>query len=118
MRDLALKDIDRIVKPLVSRKIPWASTYGNHDRDKNTLASEILKTEHQYNSVGTRLAWTQSNVPGEDSKVGTTNYFVPVYSSSGGATPNLVLMLWFFDSRAGTGFQQDGKLDDFVAPEV
>lgn len=101
--------------PLVSRDIPWASTYGNHDRDVNSSPSEILKKEESYNTFGDRRTWTRSMVPGDDAKVGSSNYYIPIYSSRG---DNLVMMLWFFDSRGGGTFGKKGKMEDFVTPDV
>lgn len=105
------------MQPFVDLQIPWASTYGNHDRSKRTSAREILQKEQSYNKAGgKKLAWTEAAVPGDNAKVGTSNYYIPVYSSSGGGDPKLVMVLWFFDSRAG--HTKDGRLEDFVAPEV
>lgn len=84
----------------------------------------ILEREKTYNSAGKKLAWTDNFVPGQDAKVGSSNYFIPIYSGLGGGNPNLVMILWFFDSRAGAAYDQkdaDGKdimNEDFVAPEV
>ncbi|KAF2661986.1 Metallo-dependent phosphatase [Lophiostoma macrostomum CBS 122681] len=115
--------IDRIVQPLVDRDIPWASTYGNHDRSSGCSARALLEREKTYNLGDKKRSWTESSVPGEDDQVGSSNYYIPIYSSGGG-NAKLVMLLWFFDSRAGGAFDQttaDGKdvaLEDFVAPEV
>jgi hypothetical protein len=83
----------------------------------------LLEKEKTFNIGNKKRSWTESSVPGEDDKVGSSNYYIPIYSSGGG-NAKLVMLLWFFDSRAGGAFKQttaDGKdvaLDDFVAPEV
>ncbi|KAJ2955902.1 hypothetical protein NQ176_g11360 [Zarea fungicola] len=35
--------IDRIVKPIVERRLPWASTYGNHDSDRNLSRDQMSR---------------------------------------------------------------------------
>lgn len=114
---LTLTNPDRIVQPLVARNIPWASTYGNHDRAENASPTEMLRREQAYNTPGGKMrAWTSSAVQGDDARFGTSNYYIPVYGSSG---YNAVLVLWFFDSRAGEAYGAKGnRLEDFVAPEV
>jgi hypothetical protein len=114
--------VDRIVEPLVQRNIPWSSTYGNHDRSSTCTPRTFLNREKAFNTGGKRLAWTESSVPGNDDTVGSSNYFIPVYSSSDGR--KLVMMLWFFDSRAGgtfgkkTGNGKDLPLEDYVHQDV
>ncbi len=39
--------IDKMVGPLVSRGLTWASTYGNHDSDFNISREGILEREHR-----------------------------------------------------------------------
>jgi hypothetical protein len=118
------KKTDRIVEPLVNKSIPWASTYGNHDRSFQVSPHALLEKEQSFNKEGKKLAWTDSSLPEPDAEVGTSNYFIPIYSSSGGGNPELVMLLWFFDSRDGQVFQQkdatgkDIPINDFVAPEV
>jgi hypothetical protein len=52
---------------------------------------------------GAKLSFTTSSVPGEHNEVGTSNYYIPIYSSS---DPNkLAMLLWFFDSKGGRVFQ-------------
>lgn len=95
--------VDRIVEPLVSRNLPWASTYGNHDGQHNLSGQDILARERQFSN-----AKTTQMVFGEG--IGTTNYYLPVYGSNctsglnNSCTPKL--LLWFFDSRGGVDFQQ------------
>ncbi|KAH7112463.1 Metallo-dependent phosphatase-like protein [Dendryphion nanum] len=117
--------IDRIFQPLINRKLPWASTYGNHDRTKLSTPTTILQHEKEIggNVQGHRLAWTSSMVGNDDLRFGTSNYYIPIYTFSGDCRPELAMVLWFFDSRAGAAFQkgEDGQtvpVEDWVAPEV
>lgn len=101
--------LDQILAPLIQRNIPWASAYGNHDHQKNLSGAAMLEREKK---IGGKLAYTKSMLSGNESKIGTTNYYVPVYSSTGGGNPTLALLLWFFDSRGGKAFNEttsDGK---------
>jgi hypothetical protein len=104
--------LDQIVKPLVQRGIPWASTYGNHDRDYNLAPWELLDAEKRYSNY----SLTRQMVYGEG--VGTTNYYVPIYSSDKSKEP--ALLLWFFDSRGGRKFQRkkDVEISGTVHPKV
>ncbi|KKA23787.1 hypothetical protein T310_2239 [Rasamsonia emersonii CBS 393.64] len=90
--------VDEIVAPLVERGLPWASTYGNHDRDYNLSRAEIFAREKRDpNSL------TQYMVPGFNA--GVSNYYLPVFSSDEQKqTPEVIL--WFFDSRGGNYFQE------------
>jgi hypothetical protein len=56
-------------------------------------------------------------VDGDSENIGVTNYYIAVYSRSGCTKNDLVMLLWFFDSR-GAVTAGSGQLDDFVAPEV
>ncbi|KAF2796507.1 Metallo-dependent phosphatase [Melanomma pulvis-pyrius CBS 109.77] len=113
--------IDQIVEPLKSRNIPWASTYGNHDMSK-TCSTRVMAEREQ--AVGGKLAWTKMMVDGEYNEVGTSNYYVPIYASSGGGNPRLAMLLWFFDSKGGRAYQQtdpDGEdvpVADYVDQKV
>ncbi|PFH60363.1 hypothetical protein XA68_11065 [Ophiocordyceps unilateralis] len=92
--------IDMLVGPLLKRDLPWASTYGNHDRDFNLSAADILTHEQRWPN-----ARTKNMVSGRD--VGVSNYYLPVYDP-GCCEPECVpeLLLWFFDSRGGFHFQE------------
>jgi hypothetical protein len=108
--------IDRIVEPLVSRGLSWASTYGNHDGQYNLSGHDLLARERRWpNSKTTQMVFSDH----ED--IGTTNYYLPVYGSNCTAgryhtcTPEL--LLWFFDSRGGWNFQQKNASGDLVTRE-
>ncbi|KAL6916401.1 hypothetical protein ACHAPO_007450 [Fusarium lateritium] len=94
--------IDQIVAPMVDRNLTWASTYGNHDHNRNINGTGMLEREQMW--PGSR---TDSMVPGSDA--GTTNYYLPVYGSdcSSNCTPELIL--WFFDSRGGFYYQSSAQ---------
>ncbi|OLN81028.1 putative inactive purple acid phosphatase 16-like protein 2 [Colletotrichum chlorophyti] len=100
--------LDQIVKPMVDRNLPWASTYGNHDYQFNLTASDILSREKQWPN-----ARTQRMVPGESA--GISNYYLPVYASdcaNDGCAPEM--LLWFFDSRGGDKYQEKEQSGNFV----
>ncbi|KAJ5020931.1 hypothetical protein J3E73DRAFT_395107 [Bipolaris maydis] len=90
----ANKLIDQIMAPLVDRNLPFGATFGNHD------ASKTCKN-------GRKLSFTTQSVVGEVDKVGWSNYFVPVYSSTNGG--DLKMLLWFFDSKGGRKYQPTGE---------
>lgn len=89
--------IDMMVEPLVRRNIPWASTYGNHDSNFNLSRERILQREHRYPQAMTaRMVW--------DRNAGVSNYYLPVHLHRYSKEP--ALLLWFFDSRGGSYFQE------------
>ncbi|KAM3415051.1 hypothetical protein BST61_g10186 [Cercospora zeina] len=89
--------VDRIVKPIVHRGLPFASTYGNHDSAFNLSRDQILDWEHRY-----KESLTSQMVSG--THAGVTNYYLEVFPHSGGDLPSL--LLWFFDSRGGFYYQE------------
>ncbi|KAL5598239.1 hypothetical protein FOBRF1_012032 [Fusarium oxysporum] len=90
--------VDQIVAPMVDRNLTWASTYGNHDHNRNINGTGILEREQSW--PGAR---TDAMVSAADA--GTTNYYLPVYASNctRNCTPELIM--WFFDSRGGFYYQ-------------
>ncbi|KAF4978178.1 hypothetical protein FZEAL_5423 [Fusarium zealandicum] len=92
--------IDQIVAPMVDRNLTWASTYGNHDHNKNIRGEDILEREQSW--PGSR---TDNMVSSTDA--GVTNYYLPVYASNCESTEDCTpeLLLWFFDSRGGFYYQ-------------
>lgn len=93
--------VDMMVEPLVRRDLPWASTYGNHDSHFNLSREGILERERRYPQ-----AMTTQKVFGRNA--GVSNYYLPVYLDSTSSEP--ALLLWFFDSRGGSYFQEtDGS---------
>lgn len=92
--------LDIIVQPLVQRGLLWASTYGNHDQQFNLSTKALLRREQQRYPG---LSLTKSMV--QSPNAGTSNYYLPVYGKSKGSRVP-VLLLWFFDSRGGSVFQE------------
>ena len=81
----------------MTRDIPFASTYGNHDSAFSLKREHILERERRY-----RQSLTNQMVFGRDA--GVSNYYLEVFPSTGGNIPCLIL--WFFDSRGGHYFQE------------
>ncbi|OAA61362.1 Metallophosphoesterase [Cordyceps fumosorosea ARSEF 2679] len=112
-----LDHVDRIVKPIAARRLPWASTYGNHDSNYNLSRDKMFQREKTYNG-----SYTERMVDGENA--GVTNYYLPVYAadgytSSGNSTDCLPeLLLWFFDSRGGTYYRTHHGQPDWVDVSV
>jgi hypothetical protein len=91
-----------LLQPLLARNLSWASTYGNHDYDRNVSGSTIMAEEHR---LGPKNARTRSMV--SDPNAGVSNYYLPVYApdcKTCNCAPELIL--WFFDSRGGNYFQK------------
>lgn len=93
--------VDRIVKPIAERRLPWASTYGNHDSNYNLSRDQMFSREKKYNG-----SYTERMVNG--AIAGVTNYYLPVYAGDDGCDATRSdndcvpeLLLWFFDSRGG-----------------
>ncbi|KAF5020307.1 hypothetical protein F66182_7683 [Fusarium sp. NRRL 66182] len=104
--------VDQIVEPMVDRGLTWASTYGNHDHNVNIAGDGILEREQMW--PGAR---TQKMV--NETKSGTTNYYLPVYAADCSDTIECSpeLLLWFFDSRGGMYYQgsyQENWVDQSV----
>lgn len=101
--------IDKIVDPLVSRGLTWASTYGNHDSQYNLSTDEILAREHLWPN-----SRTAKMVSGENA--GVSNYYLPVFAdgctNADQCAPEM--LLWFFDSRGGFRFQTLSASGDHV----
>ncbi|GAB7354996.1 hypothetical protein MBLNU459_g5608t1 [Dothideomycetes sp. NU459] len=91
--------LDQIVAPLVRRRLPWASTYGNHDSDFNLSRAALFAREKTYpNSLTTDMLGNAS--------AGVTNYVLPIYgSSSSSSSDTPAFLLYFLDSRGGKAFQ-------------
>jgi hypothetical protein len=100
--------IDQVTAPLVDRNKPFAATFGNHDMSKtcNTRTTSKYMWDNIKGEHGQKLSFTTSSVAGPYEQIGTSNYYIPVYASSGGGNPQLAMMLWFFDSKGGRDFQK------------
>ncbi|KAI5460530.1 Metallo-dependent phosphatase-like protein [Mariannaea sp. PMI_226] len=102
--------VDMMTAPVLKRGLTWASTFGNHDYDRNISGTTIMEREHK---IGGNLARTQSMVSGRNA--GVSNYYLPVYDpkcKTSNCKP--LLILWFFDSRGGNYYQK-GIPDNKIA---
>ncbi|OAG01204.1 Metallo-dependent phosphatase [Paraphaeosphaeria sporulosa] len=112
---LAEKDsyrfLDKAMQPFLNRKLPFTATFGNHDWSAtcNTrwMSEHIWRTANDRKNGG-QLTFTTSSVAGDPNLVGTTNYFIPLYSNINGKQV-LKMVLWFFDSKGGFGYTGDGN---------
>jgi hypothetical protein len=96
--------IDQLIQPIISRNVPFATSYGNHDHDYNLSTRQMLEREKL---IAGALSKTSCYVQGDENVIGTSNYFLPVYSNGGdGPQGELRMLLWFFDSKGGKRFQQ------------
>jgi len=110
-KDNSTKLIDEIVAPLNAVKVPFSSTYGNHDNNVNITHVLELQREQQV----APLSYTRAAPPGVGGPGGPATYWVPVYSSPAARAPSL--LLWFFDSQGG--FKTDNTpMPDWVDATV
>lgn len=104
--------IDTIVQSLDDAKVPFSSTYGNHDNQVNITHIEEIARETSI----TPFSFTRRSPPGVGGVGGPGNYWVPVYEKQTDISP--VLVLWFFDSRGGVhtnGTAMPDWVDESVA---
>lgn len=116
--------IDMIIDPLLERKMPFTVAFGNHDMSKTCNTREVAQHMRDKANVkgGRKVTWTENAVyNGDYHEVGTSNYYIPVYSAGGGGNPTLKMMLWFFDSKGGNRYQpqeNDVAVADWVDDKV
>ncbi|KAF1966661.1 Metallo-dependent phosphatase, partial [Bimuria novae-zelandiae CBS 107.79] len=100
--------LDQVMAPLLNRKLPFATTFGNHDWavtcNTQTMTDYIWKTANK----DSQLTFTTSLVHGNTNLVGTSNYYIPVYTKEDGID-KLTMLLWFFDSKGGFKYTGDGR---------
>ncbi|KIY48716.1 Metallo-dependent phosphatase, partial [Fistulina hepatica ATCC 64428] len=118
-KDNATLLIDEIVAPLNDFKIPFSSTYGNHDNEINITHAEEMARER----LVAPLSYTRPGPKGVGGIGGPANYWVPFTSSSYNrcTAESPCLVLWFFDSRGtwSSGFQTNGSaMPDWVDVSV
>ncbi|KAF2638236.1 Metallo-dependent phosphatase [Massarina eburnea CBS 473.64] len=102
--------LDMIIDPFLKRNLPFTATFGNHDMSRT--CNTRFMADHMWakaNNNGRQLTWTSNWVPGEYDDVGASNYYIPIYSSSGGGNPELKMLLWFFDSKGGTKYHPENE---------
>lgn len=92
------KAIEHVMKPVVSRNIPYCIVFGNHD-DEGGISKEYQM--ELYQSLGNCLS-----VKGENIK-GCGNYNIPIQSSKSNKN---VFNLWFIDSGS---YNTDKNIDSF-----
>jgi len=114
-KENSTKLIDEIVAPLNEFKIPFSSTYGNHDNQVNITHELEFERELQI----APLSYTRHAPSGVGGPGGPGTYWVPIYTSKSATSPRLVL--WFFDSQGG--FKTDNTpmpdwIDASVAPWI
>lgn len=102
--------LKNITRPIIHKKLPWASTYGNHDYWLNFHSDAIFNAEKEYKNSLTRC-----NALNISNEAGVTNYYLPVYDSSQAQKP--VLNLWFFDSKGGR-LDSEHMREDWVDSSV
>jgi hypothetical protein len=112
--------LNEFVDPLAQRNMPFAVTFGNHDMSAtcNTRSMAEHISSRANSGVSKQRAWAMGSVDGEYNDVGTSNYYIPVYSSAGGGNPELKMVLWFFDSKGGRQYRPPGGVDVGVADWV
>jgi hypothetical protein len=113
--------LDKIMEPFIRRNLPFTSTFGNHDMSKTCSTRDLADYMWATANKDHQLTFTSNWVNGEYKDVGTSNYYVPIYSASGG---ELKMVLWFFDSMGGplyTGIHNSpdqGQNKDYVDERV
>lgn len=100
----AAEGLDRALEPVVSRNIPFAVTWGNHD-DEQDMTREQLSGYVQ--SKPNNLTGTVEGISG------VTNYILPVRSADGTED---AAVLYVFDSHAYSG-RKDVKGYDWIKPD-
>jgi len=122
---LVYSKLEMIITPFLSRQIPFAATWGNHDWNEHCNTRGM--TEYLWNRAnnnGHQLTFTTSSpMPGDPStldpdKVGTSNYYIPLYSIDSNGHQKLKMLLWFFDSKGGRQYGTNLPVDDWVDDRV
>ncbi len=87
-RKPAKKALTQALEPVVSRKIPFALTWGNHDDEHDLTRSELYEFSKEF---PLNLTSTVNGI------TGVTNYILPIKSSNGKEEASV---LYVFDSNA------------------
>lgn len=100
----AAKGLDRAVEPVVSRGIPFAVTWGNHDDEQDMTRVQLSEY----------LKGKPGNMTGMQEGVsGVTNFILPVRSSDGSED---AAVIYVFDSHSYSG-RKDVKGYDWIKPD-
>lgn len=119
--------VHQIVAPMVARRVPWASTYGNHDSKFNLSRDDLLRQERRYpllshTAPGYTPGFGGASAKGAARSPGVTNYRLLVLGHGIGGIPTPRAVLWFFDSRGGCAYQSDrsdrDNLPNWVDPRA
>ena len=100
----ASEALDRAVEPVVSRGIPFAVTWGNHDDEQDMTRVQL--SEYLKGKPG-NMTGTQEGVSG------VTNFILPVRSSDGSED---AAVIYVFDSHSYSG-RKDVKGYDWIKPD-
>ena len=100
----ASKALDRALEPAVSRGIPFAVTWGNHDDEQDMTRGQLSEY----------LKGKPGNMTGTvDGISGVTNFILPVRSSDGTKD---AAVIYVFDSHAYSG-RKEVKGYDWIKPD-
>ena len=109
--------LPRIVGPLLEKDLHWASTYGNHDSGYNLSRQKLIEVDSSYKN-----SYTQNLVGTSNPNSGVTNYYLPIFADGAIRDEPPAAILWFFDSRGGTVYQDPSGasvgIPGFVDPSV
>ncbi|KZP11437.1 Metallo-dependent phosphatase [Athelia psychrophila] len=112
-RENSTELVDMIMRPLNEVGVPFSSSFGNHDNQKNISHREEILREQSISPLSyTRLA--PEHIGGQG---GEGNYWVPIYENAKDLRPALII--WFFDSRGGWSLgDTSAPLPDWVDASV
>lgn len=99
--------LDKMMSPFLQRKLHFATTFGNHEWEPtlNTkLMTQYIRNTANQHTPG--ITFTTSSVDGDQNLVGSSNYYIPIYSTSSGKQV-LKMILWLFDSKGGFAYTGD-----------
>ena len=94
------KTINKIMHPITSRNIPFAVTFGNHDRQVG------ISNEQQFEKIYKRLPYCIYN---DENSFGAGTYNIPIYSNE---ENKIVFNLYLIDSQTdkkGGGYEAVNK---------
>ena len=101
--DHPVSAVKELAKPMIERQIPWAYVFGNHD-DEGALSRQQLC--HLSRSIPYAVSGC-----GPTGIKGVSNYFLPVYSSSG---DQIMAVIYCIDSNA---YEKDNRKNyDWIYP--
>lgn len=98
--------------PVLHKRIPFASIYGNHDQSVNISHTQLYNHEKKL-ARWTGLSHTGVNPSSAEEIDGAYNYVLPVRANL--RSDKLEFILWFFDSRSGI-FDDPARYEDWVDP--